>query len=74
MSEQTMHVLDWIVVLCYFGTIVSMGLYFSKRQKTTGQYYTGGRSLPAWAVGISILSGCGPSGETIAWSPLLAVR
>lgn len=55
-GEKTMHILDWIVVLCYFGTIVSMGFYFSKRQKTTGQYYTGGRSMPAWAVGISILA------------------
>ncbi|HUT29150.1 MAG TPA: sodium:solute symporter [Sedimentisphaerales bacterium] len=55
-GEKSMHILDWIVVLCYFGTIVSMGVYFSKRQKTTGQYYTGGRSMPAWAVGISILA------------------
>ena len=53
---KTMHVLDWTVVICYFGVIVSMGFYFSKRQKTTGQYYTGGRSMPAWAVGISILA------------------
>lgn len=53
---QTMHILDYTVVICYFATIVSMGFYFSKRQKTTGQYYTGGRSMPAWAVGISILA------------------
>lgn len=55
-DEHRLYALDWIVVGAYFLTIVSMGVYFSKRQKTTGQYYTGGRSMPAWAVGISILA------------------
>ncbi|MHC4664369.1 MAG: sodium:solute symporter family protein [Planctomycetota bacterium] len=55
-SEQTMHLLDYAVVICYWAIIVSMGFYFARRQKTTDRYYTGGRSLPAWAVGISILA------------------
>ncbi|MHC4645371.1 MAG: sodium:solute symporter family protein [Planctomycetota bacterium] len=55
-SEKTMHLLDYAVVICYWTIIVSIGFYFARRQKTTGQYYTGGRSLPAWAVGISILA------------------
>jgi len=48
--------LDYLVVGCYFTTLVLMGLYFSKRQKTTERYFTGGRSMPAWAVGMSILA------------------
>jgi SSS family solute:Na+ symporter len=55
-AAQTMAVWDYVIVICYFAIIVSMGIYFSKRQKTTGRYYTGGRSMPAWAVGISILA------------------
>ena len=55
-SEQTMAWLDYVVVVCYWAIIVSMGFYFARRQKTTARYYTGGRSLPAWAVGISILA------------------
>jgi len=53
---QHLQWLDYVVVCCYFATIVSMGVYFSKRQKTTGRYFTAGRSMPAWAVGISILA------------------
>jgi len=56
MGDQRLAWLDYLVVIAYWATIVSMGFYFSRRQKTTGQYYTGGRSLPAWAVGISILA------------------
>jgi len=56
MPEHKLQWLDYLVVLCYFGTIVYMGLYFSRRQKTTDKYFTGGRSMPAWAVGISILA------------------
>ena len=55
-AAQTMHAWDYVIVICYFAIIVSMGVYFSKRQKTTARYFTGGRSMPAWAVGISILA------------------
>jgi SSS family solute:Na+ symporter len=55
-AAQTMAWLDYVVVICYFVTIVSIGFYFARKQKTTDKYYTGGRSMPAWAVGISILA------------------
>ena len=56
MPETGLQLLDWLVVGVYFATIVFIGIYFSKRQKTTDKYYTGGRSMPAWAVGMSILA------------------
>ena len=51
-----MRILDIVVVIGYLGLVVGMGVYFSKRQKDTDRYYTGGRSLPSWAVGMSILA------------------
>jgi len=51
-----MHILDFVVVIGYLGLVVGMGVHFSKRQKDTDRYYKGGRSLPSWAVGMSILA------------------
>jgi len=51
-----MHILDFVVVIGYLSVIVGMGVYFSKRQKDTDRYYKAGRSLPSWAIGMSILA------------------
>ena len=55
-EQQTLGVLDYLVILAYMATMVWMGWYFSKRQKDTERYYAGNRRIPAWAVGISILA------------------
>jgi SSS family solute:Na+ symporter len=36
--------------------VVALGTSFARRQKTTDRYFAGGRSLPTWAVGLSILA------------------
>ena len=51
-----MQFLDYIVVVAYLGLVVALGLHFSKRQKDTETYYAGGRRIPFWAVGMSILA------------------
>lgn len=51
-----MQVLDYVVVVAYLGFVVALGLHFSKRQKDTDRYYAGGRRIPSWAVGMSILA------------------
>jgi Na+/proline symporter len=51
-----MHILDWIVVAAYLAWIVHDGL---KRTKNTGQvegYFLANRSLPWWAVGLSVMA------------------
>ncbi|CAZ95097.1 Sodium/solute symporter [Zobellia galactanivorans] len=42
------------VVLCYFIITMAIGLYFSKKQKSTKDYFTGGGRVPWWASGISV--------------------
>ena len=47
--------LDVIVILVYLLGMAAMGVYFSKRNKTTEDYFLGNRSFPGWAVGLSMV-------------------
>lgn len=51
---KTLHSLDYVVIVVYLAIIVCIGLYFSKREKTTQDFFLGGRKIPWWAVGISL--------------------
>lgn len=51
-----LHVLDYLVVLVYLAVIVGMGVYFSRKQNSTDEYFAGRRNIPAWALGMSLLA------------------
>jgi SSS family solute:Na+ symporter len=40
----------------YVGALAWIGYHFSRRQTSTDEYFAGGRSVPAWAVGMSLLA------------------
>jgi SSS family solute:Na+ symporter len=44
------------VVLVYLTGVFLIGVYFSRRQDSTTQYFLGGRRLPGWAVAFSLLA------------------
>ena len=50
-----MGIIDTAVIVIYLGVLVTMGVYFSRRQKTTEDYFLAGRNLPGWVVGFSIM-------------------
>lgn len=56
MAHHTLHIVDYIVVLVYLTFIVLFGSSFTKRQKSTNEFFKGGGNIPAWAVGMSILA------------------
>lgn len=43
-----------IIVIVYLAAVFTMGLWFSRRQRTTEQYFLADRSLPGWAVAFSL--------------------
>ena len=45
---------DFVVIGIYVAVLVVMGLTIARRQKSTEDFFVAGRSLPAWAVGISL--------------------
>jgi len=48
--------LDALVVTGYMVAMVAIGLRFARRQTTTEAYFVARRSIPAWAVGMSLLA------------------
>jgi SSS family solute:Na+ symporter len=54
-EPASLRPLDLIVIFIYAAAMVWMGLYFSRRNKSTSDYFLGGRRLPAWVIGLSML-------------------
>lgn len=48
--------IDFIVLIVYVLGIALFGAYFGKKQKSTKDYFLGGRSIPWWAVGLSVMA------------------
>lgn len=46
--------LDATVIILYMLAMVMIGRWFSRRQKTTEDYFVAKRSIPSWAMGVSI--------------------
>jgi SSS family solute:Na+ symporter len=54
-----MGTIGWIdssIIVLSVGIAIYIGMYFSKRQKTFNKFFTGGRNIPPWAIGISIMA------------------
>jgi solute:Na+ symporter, SSS family len=49
--------LDWIVIATYGVIAVTVGLYFARRAgRETGEFFLGGRSMPWWLLGTSMVA------------------
>ncbi len=48
--------LDGIVLAAYVLAMLGMGLYIARKNTSTDDFFLGGRSLPSWAVGISLIA------------------
>ncbi len=50
-----METIDVVILVLYLTVIISLGLYFSRRQKSTEDYFLAGRNMPGWVVGFSLM-------------------
>ncbi len=66
-------VLNWTVLGGYLLAILLMGLYFSRREKSTDDFFLAGRRIPWWAAGLSIV-GTGLSAITFMTFPSLSYK
>jgi SSS family solute:Na+ symporter len=48
--------LDWVVVVAYFALVTIVGLAVARKDQDEKEYFLGNRSMPAWAVSISIVA------------------
>jgi solute:Na+ symporter, SSS family len=51
-----MHWLDWVIVAAYLIYIIYDGLRMTKKSKEVEGYFLAHRSLPWWAVGLSVMA------------------
>ena len=64
---------DYVVLVFYLGTLVVMGFYFARREKSTNDFFLGGHRVPWWAAGLSIF-GTQLSAITFMATPALVYR
>jgi len=51
-----MQTLDLIIIFGYLIGVTAFGIYFSKNQETTDDYFVGDRNVPWWAIAASIVA------------------
>src|SRR5262245_31717674 len=56
MSQQSVgaQMIDLAVLIAYLGLTVGLGCWFAVRKRGTSEFMAGGRSLPGWAVVLSM--------------------
>ena len=54
-QPSTVAPIDTSIVVVYLSGVALLGVYFSRRQKTTEDYFLAARSVPGWVVAFSIL-------------------
>ncbi len=50
------HLYDYIIIATYFGVVLGIGYLLKTRAKTSAEFFTSGRSLPAWITGLALIS------------------
>lgn len=51
-----MRPLDVVIITGYIVALIGIGVHFARRQRTTETYFIAGRSIPGWAMGLSLLA------------------
>lgn len=49
-------VINWIVLLVYFGAMLALGAFVGKSNKDTESFFLGSRKIPWWAIGLSVMA------------------
>src|SRR3954454_21572947 len=47
---------DWLVIAAYLLGIIGLGVWFGKDQRNTRDYFLGGKNIPWWGIGLSIVA------------------
>ena len=57
--QKQQHTFGWVNYLVLFGyltTMVMIGVYFTRKNKSTDDFFRGGKEIPWWAAGCSIFA------------------
>ncbi|HSQ71555.1 MAG TPA: hypothetical protein VLM87_03970, partial [Rubrivivax sp.] len=51
-----MSALDWTIIVAYLAGTLGLSAWLARAQNSPADYYVGGRTLPWWALALSILA------------------
>ena len=51
-----MHIIDISIFIIYMASMVGVGIYFMKRNKSQEDYYVGGREMTSFHIGLSVVA------------------
>ena len=79
-GQNGLTLIDWLIVVVYASSTIGLGYYFSRRQRSTSEYFVGSGAMNPLLVGISLfatllstISYLSMPGETIAKGPVATV-
>jgi len=55
-SQINLGVLDYAILLIYVGFVIGIGFALTRYMKTSSDFLTSGRSIPAWVTGLAFIS------------------
>ena len=55
-GSDGLQLIDWIIVFLYAGGTIGLGYYYSRRQSSTDEYFTGGGNMSPSLIGISLFA------------------
>ena len=55
-AEAALGAIDFAVVIGYLALLIGLGAWFSRREKSTEDYFLAGRRIPWWAAGLSLFA------------------
>ncbi|WP_243345489.1 sodium:solute symporter [Parabacteroides sp. FAFU027] len=56
MIQNSIHLIDVLIVVASVLFTIGAGFYFARRQKSSDRYFAGSKTIPAWAIGLSIFA------------------
>jgi len=66
----TLSAIDLVIVVLYFGVVLTIGFYLKKYASTGEDFFMAGRKMTAWIAGLSFISANLSSLETMGWSAM----
>ncbi len=56
MENHGLHLIDYIIIGISLVLSLGVGFFFSRKQKSTGNFFKAGGKVPSWAIGLSMLA------------------
>ena len=56
MHKETLHIIDYVIIIAALVTSLSIGLWFGKGQNTTQKYFVSAGTIPGWAISMSLMA------------------